>query len=93
MLKNGGKKYFKSVDWVLLCKKSKKEKQKVSTATLYIDREEALLVGLEIAILIIGIISLPLLIKVARKQDKELDRLREENARLKAESKRLEKLK
>ena len=67
--------------------------KEVSTATLYIDREEALLVGLEIAILIIGIISLPLLIKVARKQDKELDRLREENARLKAESKRLEKLK
>lgn len=67
--------------------------KEVSTATLYIDREEALLIGLEIAILVIGIISLPLLIKMARKQDKELDRLREENARLKAESKRLEKLK
>ena len=67
--------------------------KEVSTATLYIDREEALLIELEIAILVIGIISLPLLIKIARKQDKELDRLREENARLKAESKRLEKLK
>ena len=74
-------------------KVKKKEKQKVSPATLYIDREEALLIELEIAILVIGIISLPLLIKIARKQDKELDRLREENARLKAESKRLEKLK
>lgn len=74
-------------------KSQKKEKQKVSTATLYIDREEALLIELEIAILVIGIISLPLLIKIARKQDEELDRLREENARLKAESKRLEKLK
>lgn len=87
----------KSISRVLIeyfyAKSQKKEKQKVSTATLYIDREEALLVGLEIAILIIGIISLPLLIKVARKQDKELDRLREENTRLKAESKRLEKLK
>lgn len=68
-------------------------KKEVSTATLYIDREEALLIELEIAILVIGIISLPLLIKIARKQDKELDRLREENTRLKAESKRLEKLK
>ena len=67
--------------------------KEVSTATLYIDREEALLIELEIAILVIGIISLPLLIKIARKQDKELDRLREENTRLKAESKRLEKLK
>lgn len=74
-------------------KVKKKEKQKVSTATLYIDREEALLIELEIAILVIGIISLPLLIKIARKQDKELDRLRAKNARLKAESKRLEKLK
>ena len=88
----------KSISIVLIeyfyAKSQKGETMKeVSTATLYIDREEALLIELEIAILVIGIISLPLLIKIARKQDKELDRLREENARLKAESKRLEKLK